>query len=265
MAASLIILGIATAVYITYALRSPAGPRGGSPVGLAFGIIGSVFMVFAGLLSGRKKVPIWRIGRAQAWMRGHLWLGALSLPIILFHAGFHFGGTLTSVLMALLIIVVASGIFGAILQNYLPNVMAVEVPSETIFDQIDHVRSQLIADADGLIAGAVSADPGEKAAAPLTSFYQREMRPFLETHAARHQLLSNRDRARTAFEGLRLLLPTELKEATNKLEQICDEQRQLRLQTRLHHWLHGWLILHIPLSFALLLLGCVHAIMALRY
>jgi hypothetical protein len=265
LAASLIILGIATAVYIPYALRSPSGPRGGSPVGLAFGIVGSVFMIFAGLLAGRKKVPVWRVGRAQAWMRGHLWLGLLSLPIILFHSGFQFGGTLTSVLMVLLIVVVASGIFGAMLQHFLPNVMTVEVPSETIFDQIDHVRAQFVEEAEALVAGAESTAPDEKGVAPLVSFYQREMRPFLQSHGARHHLLSKRDQARNTFEGLRLLLPLELQETTTRLEQICEEERQLRRQSLLHHWLHGWLMLHIPLSFALLLLGCVHAIVALRY
>jgi hypothetical protein len=39
----------------------------------------------------------------------------------------------------------------------------------------------------------------------------------------------------------------------------------LSLQGRLHLWLHGWLLLHIPLSLALILLGAVHAVMALRY
>jgi hypothetical protein len=248
LAASLIILGVATAVYIPYALHSRSGPSGGSPIGLAFGIVGSLFMVFAGLLAGRKKVPVWRLGRAQTWMRGHLWLGLLSLPIIFFHAGFRFGGPLTTVLMVLLIIVVASGLFGALLQHYLPNVMTLQVPSETIFEQIDHVRAQFVEDADSVI-----------------SFYRREMRPFLESHGARHPMLSNRERARSAFEGLRMLVPAELQEATRRLEQICEEERQLERQTLLHHWLHGWLMLHIPLSFALLLLGCVHAIVALRY
>jgi hypothetical protein len=265
LAASLIILGIATAVYIPYALHSPSGPSGGSPIGLTFGIVGSAFMVFAGLLAGRKKVPVWRLGRAQTWMRGHLWLGLLSLPIIFFHAGFRFGGPLTTVLMVLVIIVVASGIFGALLQHYMPNMMTVQVPSETIFEQIDHVRAQLLADSGELVARAESAAASEEAVAPLSSFYQREMRPFLESRGARHQLLSNRDRAHSTFEGLRMLLPAEVHEATKRLEQICDEERQLRRQTLLHHWLHGWLMLHIPLSFALLLLGCVHAIVALRY
>jgi hypothetical protein len=265
LAASLIILGIATAVYIPYALHSPSGPTGGSAIGLTFGIIGSAFMVFAGLLAGRKKVPVWRLGRAQTWMRGHLWLGTLSLPIIFFHAGFRFGGPLTTVLMVLVIIVVASGIFGALLQHYMPNMMTVQVPSETIFEQIDHVRAQLAADSGELVAAAESSAAGGEAVAPLTSFYQREMRPFLESHGARHQLLSNRDRAHSTFEGLRMLLPAEVHEAVKRLEQICEEERQMRRQSLLHHWLHGWLMLHIPLSFALLLLGCVHAIVALRY
>ena len=265
LAASLIVFGVATAIYIPYAAHSPSGPRGGSAIGLTFGIVGSAFMVFAGLLAGRKKVPVWRLGRAQTWMRGHLWLGLLSLPVIFFHAGFRFGGPLTTVLMVLVIIVIASGIFGALLQHYMPNLMTVQVPSETIFEQIDHVRAQLLADSGEVVAAAESSSADGEAVAPLSSFYQREMRPFLESHAARHQLLSNRDRAHSTFEGLRMLLPAEVHEATKRLEQICDEERQLRRQTLLHHWLHGWLMLHIPLSFALLLLGCVHAIVALRY
>jgi len=37
------------------------------------------------------------------------------------------------------------------------------------------------------------------------------------------------------------------------------------LQERLHQWLHGWLLLHVPVSLALILLGAVHAVMALRW
>jgi len=282
--ASLIVLGVATAVYIPYARNSIRGPSGGSVIGLAFGIVGSAFMVFSGLLAARKKVEVWRLGRAQSWMRGHLWLGLLSLPIILFHGGFRFGGPLTAVLMVLLILVVASGLFGAALQHYLPKVMTSEVPLETIFEQIDHVRAELLAEADELIARAsaplklVAAAPSgdlaatadsvlgaEEALAPLRDFYAREMRPFLEEHSGQNRPLAHAERARGIFDGLRRLLPVEAHETTNSLEEICEEERQLRRQVRLHHLLHDWLLLHIPLSFALLLLGCVHAVMALRY
>lgn len=283
MVASLVVLGVSTAVYITYAARSPSGPSGGSAIGLTFGIIGSAFMLFAGLLAARKKVPVWRLGRAQAWLRGHLWLGLLSLPMIFFHAGFRFGGSLTTVLMILLIIVVASGIFGAALQHFMPRAMTTEIPMETIFEQIDHVRAQLLIEADALVEsvcgpldfGITPQDSrGSTVAAgsvtpadllPLRDFYTRQMRPFLKHEHLRDRPLAARDTASGTFDGLRTLLPGTSHEATRGLQEICEEERQLRRQVRMHHWLHGWLMLHVPLSLALLLLGCVHAIMALRY
>jgi hypothetical protein len=283
--ASLIIFVVATAVYIPYASRSPYGPSGASAIGLTFGIVGFAFMIFAGLLGARKRFPVWRVGRAQAWMRGHLWLGLLALPLILFHGGFRFGGPLTAALMVLLIVVVISGLFGAVLQHYLPTVMTEQVPLETIFEQIDRVRGQLLEEADqivarvtALVAPLVTAIPTrvamatEEAAviteadiAPLRAFYDREMRPFAEKPDARRYALADAAKARAMFAGLRTLVPPAVHESVKDLEDICEEERELRRQVRLHHWLHDWLLFHIPLSFALLLLGAVHAVMALRY
>jgi hypothetical protein len=283
--ASLIILVGATFIYVAYAASSPAGPSGGSATGLTFGIVGFGFMIFAGLLAARKKVAIWRLGRAQTWLRGHLWLGLLSLPMIFFHAGFQFGGVLTRVLMILLILVVASGLFGAALQHYLPRLMTSEVPMETIFEQIDHVREQLVTEADGLVNGVCGPSPTEQialsggavaiatsapaAALPLREFYNRQLRPFLQHQhlpgSGSGSGLAKRDDSSRIFDGLRTVLPSDAHDATRKLEEICEEERQLRRQVRMHHWLHSWLLLHVPLSLALLLLGCIHAIMALRY
>ena len=260
------------------------GPSGASVLGLTYGIIGFAFMIFAGLLAPRKKLPVWRVGSAQAWMRGHLWLGLLSLPLILFHGGFRFGGPLTTAIMILLIIVVASGLFGAALQHYIPNVMTLEVPFETIFEQIERRRSQLLAEADEIFAIASSPegplasataraafsteDTGvavEVDVSPLTNFYAREMQPFLQNPRERGHRLSDPTTARPTFDGLRTLLPVELRETIQDLEDICEEERQLSRQARLHHVLHDWLLLHIPLSLALMLLGAVHALTALHY
>ena len=100
---------------------------------------------------------------------------------------------------------------------------------------------------------------------PLCNFYSRELRPFLQQARAQNPALSNRLKAAGIFEGLRTLLPAALHGTVKNLEDICEEERQLRRQIHYHHWLHGWLMLHVPLSLALLLLGCAHAIMALRY
>src|SRR5438034_3817273 len=117
---SVAILAACLAIYVPYALTAARGSTGGSALGLAFGIVGFAFMLFAAALGARKRVPTWRLGRAQTWMRGHLWLGLLALPMILFHGGFHFGGALTRALMWLLIVTVASAVFGAALQHSIP-------------------------------------------------------------------------------------------------------------------------------------------------
>ena len=311
---SLAFLVISAVIYVLYARSSPVGPRGGSAMGLVFGIVGFGFIIFAALLGARKRVPTWRLGRAKAWMRGHLWLGLLSLPIILFHGGFHFGGALTRVLMWLLIVTVASGVYGAVLQDYLPRAMTKDVPLETIYDEIGNVRILLRQEADRAMealcgsmglsrsdsegdraggfsalrpiaataaplrtSAAVSAGAAavamaseiillnDEEAAPLKKFYLLEMRVFLEEPKRRGQRLADSNTASAAFSRLRTLLPTAAQVTVDDLEDICEEARQLERQERLHQWMHGWLLVHIPLSLALILLGAVHAVMALRY
>ena len=219
---------------------------------------------------------MWRLGRAQTWMRGHLWLGLLSLPLILLHAGFHAGGPLTIMLLWLLVIVIASGIFGAVLQHFMPATMTRDVPLETIYEEIEHVRAQLRAEAAEQIARAsaitVAENPDEEGAAattaapaaPLVAFYDREIRPYLE-RAPGPNPLADRSQAERAFSNVRLLVPPPLHAAVDDLENICEEARQLTRQAHLHRWLHGWLLIHVPLSIALILLGAAHAFVALRY
>src|ERR1700745_2155686 len=90
--ASAAMLALSIAIYVPYALNAPQGPRGDSPIGLLFGILGFAFMLFAAALGARKRVPVWRLGRAQTWMRGHLWLCLLRLSLLFLLAWFRFRG-----------------------------------------------------------------------------------------------------------------------------------------------------------------------------
>ena len=281
-------LAVSTFLYIVYAVQSPAGPRGGSALGLTFGIIGYALMLYAGMLGARKKVPVWRIGRTQTWMRGHIWLGTLSLLLILFHGGFHFRGPLTTLLMWLFFIVIGSGWIGALIQHFVPRMMMSRVPMETIYEEIPHVRAQLREEADQLVAsicGPLDAPaptepviPGQQPVAVSTlvdieqedrarfrEVYLQKVRPFLENPDAPGAELADRGRATEVFESLRRFLVAPVHGVLDDLENICEEENQLRTQIRIYRWLHGWLLVHVPLSIALLVLGAVHAVMALRY
>jgi hypothetical protein len=315
-----------TAVYVPYHVLSLNGPSGGSWVGLAFGIAALALMLFAGLLGARRRFPAVRLGRPETWMRAHLWLGLLTVPLVFFHAGFRLGGALTLALLILTLLVTISGTFGLVLQQILPRVMTARLPMETIYEQIDHVGQQLVVEADtlvGAVAGPVGTwalpavasakaglpavasakaglpaevaakatvpasvpaeappparPPEERPAKPLSTkieapkegsmplrdFYTNHVRPFLESDG--RGAFSDPTRAGGAFTSVRALLPPTLHETLKDLEVMCEERRQLATQARFHRWLHGWLLVHIPLSYGLLLLAGVHAYQSVKY
>jgi hypothetical protein len=116
---------------------------GGTPLGLAFGAISLGIFVFAALLNLRKKIPLWRVGTLQLWLRAHIWLTFLTVPLIILHSGFRLGGPMTTLLMALYAVVMVSGIYGLVLQHLMPRLMRERLPAETVFEQIPHIRAQL--------------------------------------------------------------------------------------------------------------------------
>src|SRR6202521_708220 len=179
-----------------------------------------------------------------------------------------------------------SGMVGAAIQHDLPQMMTSRGPLETIYEEIPHVRQQLREEADQLVAAicgslsgqraaelSESADESESEAASVTTLVEIEpevrdrfrgifldvIRPYLD----------NPDTARgeftAVFESPRPMLPSSVHAVLEDLESICKEERQLSLQRKLYHFLHGWLLVHVPLSIALLVLGGIHAIVAVQY
>jgi hypothetical protein len=291
---SLILLVLGGLAYIPYVFLSVAGVSGGSIGGLIYAGVGSAMMIFAGLLGARKKHRIWRVGRATWWMRGHLWIGFLSFPFILFHAGFRLGnGALTRVLMALFLVVFISGLLGAFLQHFIPKVMTDQVPMETVYGQIDRVLDQLVTEAALIVSDigaaieheiereeaaeelvhapgkakntALAALADNRVSKKVTAFFESQMKPYLISRHSRQHWLGDPVQASVAFRQLKVLVPEALWPKFDDLASICEEKRELERQRRLHKFLHGWLLFHIPASYALLLLGAVHAVVALRY
>jgi hypothetical protein len=190
--------------------------------------------------------------------------------------------------MGLFYVVIVSGIAGLVLQQWIPAAMTRRVPFETVHSQIPGVRAQLAADAYEIVA-AVTGELAEAAeeralleaekqqskhwkrerlrprqppagtplsrASELKDFYLSEVRPYLLSAGKAPPDLGNLMRS----------APDEWLSGLDRLQDLCEEARQLRAQERLHLLLHGWLFLHAPVSIALFALVLVHAVYALRY
>ncbi len=125
------ILAIAFLAYLT---AEQSG--GSSPVGFAIGLVLAAIVLFECALYPRKLLRRYRLlGPMHLWMRIHIWLGMICVPLIFLHSGFTFGGTLSTWLAWLMILVFMSGAFGLLMQNIIPYRILDSVPEEIILSQ----------------------------------------------------------------------------------------------------------------------------------
>ncbi len=268
---------LANAVYLFLEWYTPGGLSGGSTAGLWYGILGTALMIYAGLLSALRRFPAWWwLGARQTWLRGHIWLGLLSVVLILCHSGYHLGGPIEQALWVVLGLTILTGILGLVLQQFLPRLIALRVPSEAPYEQIPHMYQVMRRKGDAILmaifdaqtsqASIMMSQVGIGAQMQLQDFYSTQVRPFLETRYRGASLLANPLQAQAAFSRLRALPGlADVKDKVTELELLCDERRQLAVQERLYFWLHAWLLVHIPLSVALLVLTVVHVVASLYY
>jgi hypothetical protein len=341
-------------------VQKPSDHRsvGGTPLGLIFGAISLSIFVFAALLGVRKKVVLWRVGNLQRWLRAHIWLTLLTIPLVILHSGFRLGGPMTTLLMVLYAIVMVSGIYGLALQHQLPRIMKERLPAETVYEQIPHIRAQLFAAATKMRdsfkpnppaktdAGAPApsptkavttgstpmastsaelstpaaraktavgstitaatvntpatevlaavADRGPATVSPATTstppapaqvkppatpapahdpeseaalveFLEQQILPYLSAHRGDRFGLGDSRYAEDLFRFVKLRVAEAYRARVEEIQAWCDERRMLDLQVKLQHWLHGWLFVHAPISFLLIMLTAWHAYVTLFY
>ena len=335
-------------------IQKPSEHRsvGGTPLGLIYGAISLAIFVFAALLGVRKKVELWRIGNVQRWLRAHIWLTLLTIPLVILHSGFRFGGPMTTLLVVLYAIVMVSGIYGLALQHQMPRIMKERLPAETVYEQIPHIRAQLYAAATKMrdsfkpapsaktdagapapsaakavtsgstpmastsadlstptaraktvvgstitaatvgtpatgatqssppsspVPAPTSTTPSPKpAAAPapvvdpaseaaLVEFLEQQILPYLAARRGDKLRLGQSRYSEDIFRFVKLRVAEAYRSRVEEIQAWCDERRMLDLQTKMQHWLHGWLFVHAPVSFLLIMLTAWHAYVTLFY
>jgi hypothetical protein len=296
---------LAAGWYATVGFVNRLLPSGSSAPGLTLGAIGGLLILFEFALWPRKKVRVWRIGRAQTWMRAHIWLGLLTVPLIVLHTGFRLGGPLPTVLLALFVAVIVSGVYGLWMQQVIPRTMLEQVGYETIYTQVDRVARQLSNEAEAIVRSVAGSSEGGQTpkgatvevasvAAPqesagsvfrpwqvkvlerqisvrvlpegeeLAEFCHHELQPYL-LHGGGDSRLSQAGSANQLFEALRRRFGDQGERVVDAFEGLSRQRRDLDTQVRMQSRLHSWMVIHLAMSVALVLLMFFHVYTALRY
>lgn len=149
-----LLTGVCLAFYLRESVQAGRLVGGGSPAGLLCGIVAGGIIVFEMALWPRKLLRRLRLIPAKYWLAAHIWFGLASLPLAIAHSGLHLGGWLPTTFMVLFVLCILSGLYGLVLQNLLPRYMLRNLPSETIYNQIDYVSEQTVNDAREMLVTA---------------------------------------------------------------------------------------------------------------
>jgi len=99
----------------------------------------------------------------------------------------------------------------------------------------------------------------------LRGFLDDDLIPFLEKARKQSHRLSDAKISEDVFRLLKANVDDRYNGKVDEMESWADDRRSMDVQTRLQHWLHIWLVIHIPFSFALLVMTIWHAWITLTY
>lgn len=242
-------------------------PSGGTLLGLALGVLAVVLILVLTYFGRRKRSYHSTFGTLEGWLQAHLYLGLLTVPVVLLHAGFRFHDRLAVAAFAVMLLVVLSGVAGAVLYTSLPrrltSLHSDETPEE-ISDRLNQLGRSMARLAEGKSTAfrgiyrklEEEGKPGKGAAWRLVVLGAGEKPGSGELDPER-------------FDALLRLVDEGERDALRRLlvlgRQRRELHRRLRFRRRYEGLLQLWLYAHVPLTAVLLALVAVHVVAALWF
>lgn len=256
-----IALGLSGTTILGYLLidQEPR-PNGGTWYGYTLGTIGVLLILWLSLLGVRKRRINPGVWSLKAWTSAHVYLGLSLIVIGTLHTGFQIGWNVHTLAYVLMLLVIATGIYGVIVYATLPASLSAnrkEMTRAQMLDALTALDRQLDsaaqplgrAEAD-LVIAALGQDPF--AGGPLSRLTGSY--PFCATARA----LTGIDRTATGD-------PAAAERVRGLLEKRREQLAQIRGALRIRAMLEIWLFVHIPLTIALIAALTAHVISVFYY
>jgi len=224
-----------------------------------------ILIVFLAAYNLRKKLTYPPMLSASVWLHLHVYIGLLCIVIFLAHTGVRVPtGVLEGSLSILFSTVAVSGIIGLALSRAVPPRLA-DRGEEVLFERIPTHRRQLRERAEAIIFRWIEHDDS----ATLSDFYQSRLADFFTRpmHTWHHLFQSSRPRRRLLNElhELNRYLDREGREASQELSELICVKDDLDYHRIMQGMLKGWLFVHLPLTYVMLLIAVLHIVLAMAF
>ena len=226
-------------------------------------LLGTV--VFLAFYNVRRMLRMLPLGSNTAWLGLHLFAGWLSIVVFGLHLEWQLpNGWLESALALLYVLVAGSGVVGIVLSRSLAKRLT-DRGEEVIFERIPVFRAQLQGQARELALDSARATDSST----ISDWYLAHLADFFGGHRYfwHHLLASNRPLfglLRQLDEMGRYLNETE-KEFADPLRELVIKKYNLDFHHALQGTLKGWLFVHVPFTYGLLILAVPHLVLAYAF
>lgn len=267
LAVTLCALGIGAYIWYRQTRFSMPGDQGygGSLMGYGLGTVAALLIVWLMWLGVRKRRFKASITMTQGWLSAHVYLGLGLVVIATLHTGFELGLNLHSLAYFLMLLVVVSGIYGVIVFLREPERMTRNMGEDNIPTLLLQIQ-----ESDQQAARLALQLPDEFNALVQAAASKTRLRGSVFQHVSGS--LSRRcptEQAVARMERLNRSLKDEQGRLARELYALMLGRRtavaKIRAEMRSLARMRLWLLVHVPLSFALLFALAGHIVSVFIY
>lgn len=216
-------------------------------------------MAFLAAFNTRKKLAMLPLGRARVWLHAHMAGGLIALALFWLHTGSVWPhGLYLKALAACFYLVSASGVVGHLLQRIYPKQLT-DTGFEVIYERIPAETTALRQQAEALV---INSDTLGRHYLETLDWYFRRPRFFVS-----HLVGGRKARAwhRQQIATVQRYLDDKERTALDQLAKLADRKHDLDTHYALQTILKGWLLFHLPLAVATMVLVVWHVILVHVY
>ena len=257
-------LALALLPLLAYIWHSPAPKAsGGTWLGYLLGSVAALLILWLTYYGIRRRSYHSTLGTLRGWLSAHVYLGTALVVVATLHTGFEFGWNVHTLAYGLTLAVVLSGFCGLFFYLRNPERMNRALQGETLEQ---HVLAIMALDNDCRALAMNHVDHINRA------LLESLDAPLFENYGQR--LMGRNRNCRTAAvvqlldSGLADLTEEQMRVNTEVYRLQLQKQARLnRLRSYLRHkaWLEVWLMLHVPLTVALLAALTAHIVSVFYY